>query len=159
MLNKQTTAMLNNKPGLCSRNGFLGVSRMPALSISRRGLLRCSVIGAVLVGLLFTGIGRAGDWGEWRAMEDHPGVDFRVRAVFDNPTSDGRYTWTVQFRNRYDQVVSFNFKVTHPDEQPGFYSRRAKMNPGEIDDGGAFGVAVPPDGEVMVWTDDWEFGR
>jgi hypothetical protein len=92
-------------------------------------------------------------------MEDHPGVDFRVRAVFDDPTPDGRYMWTVQFRNRYDRIVSFNFKVTRPDEQPGFYSRRAKMNPGEIDDGGAFGVAAPPDGEVMVWTDHWELDR
>ena len=151
--------MLNNKPRLCSRNEYLTATRTSVLRCGRRALSQYAVIAAVLGALVCTVAGKASDWGPWKPMEDHPGVDFRLCTIADNPLPNGNYGWTVEFRNRYDRVVSFSYKITRPDEQPGIYYFRAKMNPGETLGGGVFGVPVPPDGEVMLWTDRWEFDR
>jgi len=64
---------------------------------------------------------RFGPWGLWKTTGCYRGLDFRVRRTQEDSFNGEKYEWEVQFRNRYADVINFNFKITYPgdDSEPG----------------------------------------
>lgn len=52
----------------------------------------------------------AGEWGSWTTTDCFKGLDFRVKRSSQNSYSK-KYEWLVQFRNRYYEKVTFNYKM------------------------------------------------
>jgi hypothetical protein len=48
------------------------------------------------------------DWSDWQTTSCFTGVDFRVKS---KKTSTGKYEMYVDFRNRYNEDVHFNFDI------------------------------------------------
>jgi hypothetical protein len=127
---------------------------------------RFSAIRLVVFGFVLTAVATAmlsshlekasaSSWGPWNTAQNYNGMDFRVRA---DDCNKGECMWWVEFRNRYNETVAFDFRLTRPGERPSHYSDRVTIQPGNTQAGWNM-VAVPPNGEVQVWTANWKFGR
>lgn len=57
------------------------------------------------------------EWGEWMNDDCFKGIDYRVRKGEYNSYA-GKWNWYVQFRNRYQAPVHFNYIVSEPGTRP-----------------------------------------
>lgn len=53
------------------------------------------------------------EWGGWNNVSCWQGLQYRFKRTGD---SNGRKFWDIQFRNNYNQQVSFNFNIINPEE-------------------------------------------
>ena len=58
-----------------------------------------------------------GEWGPWKTTSCYKGLDFRVRRTQEDSFNGPKYEWEAQFRNRYEDQISFNFKITEPGDE------------------------------------------
>lgn len=66
-----------------------------------------------------------GTWGMWRTTSCYRGLDFRVRRSQEDSFNGPKYEWEVQFRNRYEDVVNFSFKITYPGDESETIDRQS----------------------------------
>lgn len=53
------------------------------------------------------------DWGEWINDDCFKGIDYRVKKG-DYNSYAGKWHWFVQFRNRYNNRISYNYSISEP---------------------------------------------
>jgi hypothetical protein len=99
----------------------------------------------------------AESYGSWDTIPSHNGVDFRVRCDCGPGSGGGSHLWWVQFHNRYNEKVAFDFRITRPGERPAGFSDRVSIAPGDMQEGWN-SVDVPYGGTVEVWTENWKTG-
>ena len=94
----------------------------------RKGLV---ALLAVLVALLAGGLNqaKAAEWSGWNTFNNWEGFDFRTMREKD-PGADGKYTWHVEVRNRYQKHAYMDIKVTRRDETPEKFSDRLDIRSG-----------------------------
>jgi len=100
---------------------------------------------------------QAVSYGPWSTVPDHPGVDFRLICDCGPGSVSGRHMWRVQFRNQYDEKVTFNFRITSRGGRSAGFSDQVTINPMCMQEGGSL-VEVPRGGTVEVLTDNWKSG-
>jgi len=80
-----------------------------------------TVIGFCII-ILYAGINsftkspsksQRGDWGEWANDDCFKGIDYRVKKGSYNSYSN-KWDWYVQFRNRYNNSISFSYSISEP---------------------------------------------
>jgi hypothetical protein len=59
----------------------------------------------------------AGDWGEWVNDDCFEGIDYRAKRGDFNSYAN-KWNWYVQFRNRYNQRLNFNYAIGEPGTRP-----------------------------------------
>jgi len=57
------------------------------------------------------------EWGEWMNDDCFKGIDYRVQKGEYNSYA-GKWNWYVQFRNRYQATVHYNYIVSEPGTRP-----------------------------------------
>jgi hypothetical protein len=98
-------------------------------------------------------------WGGWVSFRDHDGVDMRVRCE-DLSGNPGVSRWFIEFRNRYAQEASFDFRITRQNESPAAYRDRARIAPQGIQAGwNDVGLPCGPADRISVWTNNWQFAQ
>lgn len=99
----------------------------------------------------------AASYGPWDTVPYHPGVDYRVRCDCGHGSVRGLHMWWVQFRNRYDDRVTFSFRIISPGVRSAGFGDRVTINPKCIQESGSL-VEVPHGGTVEVVIDNWKTG-
>lgn len=57
------------------------------------------------------------DWGEWSNDDCFKGIDYRAkRGDYNNYAK--KWHWYVQFRNRYQQKLNYNYAIDEPGTRP-----------------------------------------
>jgi hypothetical protein len=120
---------------------------------SMRGFSDFSVtllFSLTLLSVSVASVDAQGQWGQWKSLHEYNGVDFRVRC-------EGEQTWWVEFRNRYNQEVNFDFRLTSG-EPPQAYSDRVRIAPGGTQQGWNNVPGLPCSrNNVTVFTNNWSF--
>lgn len=99
-----------------------------------------------------------GAYGQWQAVSQWPGLDFRVSNEGFNKFA-GQYEWDVEFRNRYTQRIHFSFALAEPNATGNVSLKfRESLNPGEADFIGAFEFLNSSSG-ATVWVGEVRFGK
>jgi len=57
----------------------------------------------------------SGVWGEWNTTSCFKGLDFRVKKK--STSTEGKYEWLVQFRNRYNEKIVFMYEMVPYNER------------------------------------------
>lgn len=93
------------------------------------------------------------EWGEWQTTSCFRGIDFSVKKGPYNQYAE-KYYWYIQFRNRYNQPVSFNYSML----PQGFdCDMDARKHISSNQDSDVVGDLLDEDGQVRVCIGDFRF--
>jgi hypothetical protein len=73
------------------------------------------------------------DWGAWNNTQ-YNGIDFRVKCLSYNDYAK-KYTWDIQFRNRYQKTVYFNYAYAEPETTVTRTTNRGSLSSGNTGSG------------------------
>ncbi|OYQ32252.1 hypothetical protein CHU92_14295 [Flavobacterium cyanobacteriorum] len=68
------------------------------------------------------------EWEEWQKTSCYSKIWFRLR---EEPRHGEQYHWKVQFRNGYNELISFNYHVADKLQQYNITTRRKTLNAGQ----------------------------
>jgi hypothetical protein len=74
------------------------------------------------------------NWGPWKQTDCYRGLDFRVKKRGPN-YDNTKYIWAVQFRNRYDDKIHFNYEVYDSRPSSPRTTNRTDLSPNETSSG------------------------
>ncbi|WP_159800266.1 hypothetical protein [Flavobacterium sp. MK4S-17] len=82
-------------------------------------------------GMVCAGAQTKNGWEEWQKTSCYSKISFRLK---EEKKRGNQYRWKIQFRNDYNEVISFNYHVTDKLQQYNITTHRKTLNPLQLSD-------------------------
>ena len=118
----------------------------------------------IFISIVFTNIIFSQGWGEWKAVNQYPNLQFRVKYDYYNiPASkEGKPAdvWRVQIRNNYTKKVGISWGISDygkSSDEVTDWRRNSCIQVGETIESSIHFTNTPKGGTVIVWFKKFEY--